>query len=87
MYSLYDERERGDSGTMSMAIWVEDGVENYRHDERPRLGVQMRVGSITSRTFDTQDWWQCTEVTEILRDEEDCVVFKTRNSTYTWRHR
>ena len=60
------------------------------HNARPQLGVSMRVGSITGRTYSAQDWWQTTLITEILeeRTEEDgteYVRFKTGNSEYEWK--
>jgi hypothetical protein len=75
----------GDSGPMSLAIWVDDnGKEQVEHGARPRVGVQMRVGSITARSYEAQDWWQTTTITEILEESENQVKFKTGNSTYTW---
>jgi hypothetical protein len=56
---------------------------------KPRVGVVMRVGSITPRTF-SADWWQTTPVTEILEEHTDdegnqWVRFKTQNSEYVWK--
>jgi len=89
----------GDSGSMSMALWLSDiaeGVEqrSTQHEARPRVGVAMRVGSRASRSFSAQDWWQTTLITEILEesseqtedgDTVEVVRFKTGNSTYVWK--
>lgn len=86
MPSMYDTRGRGDGGSMSVAMYVDDdGNMVYEHDARPRVGVAMRVGSLYGRSFASQDYWQTTPVTEIVEDTPDRVVFKTRSgSIYTW---
>lgn len=76
---------KGDSGGMSLAMWIEDGTIMYEHNAKPRVGVVMRVGSLTARTYSSQDWWQTTLITEILEDSADRVVFKTQNSIYEWK--
>lgn len=75
----------GDSGSMSEAIGPEGTVRGHA----PQVGCFMRVGSRIARTYQHQDWWQTTPITEILKDEITsrgvrCVIFKTRNSMYTW---
>lgn len=53
---------------------------------RPTVGYQVSVGSPYARTMQWQDWWQCSPVVEILKDEPDEVQFKTRSGqVYTWR--
>lgn len=86
MYWMYDTRGRGDSGGMSCALWYgDDGGLIMEDFARPRIGVAMRVGSRYARSFTAQDYWTTTPVTEILVDEPDRVVFKTKNSKYEWR--
>jgi hypothetical protein len=92
-YSLRRTRDgAGDSGNMSVAYHDPDGESEpvVEHDARPRVGVVMRVGSYTARSFDPQDWWQTTPVTEIVEDYVDdegdqWVRFKTKNSEYIWK--
>lgn len=86
MYSLRRESDgAGDSGGMSLLIWVEDGVLRSKSNARPEIGYAMRVGSNYARTMQAQDWWQTTPVTEILDDKGNMVRFKTRSgSIYTW---
>lgn len=80
----------GDSGPMSMFIPVTadgrlydyDGVE---HNAKPRVGGSIRVGSIYARSYQAQDWWQTSLITEILEEREDYVRFRTLNSEYEWR--
>lgn len=97
-YSLRRTRDgAGDSGGMSLAqipTYDQDTGEMVDVEQidnaRPQLGASMRVGSIYARTFEAQDWWQTTLITEILeeRTEEDgteYVRFKTGNSEYEWK--
>lgn len=75
--------EAGDCGSMSLAIFP-DG--RHEHDARPRIGVQLRVGSLYGRTFAAQDWWQTTFITEIVRDEPNQVEFATDDGArYVWQ--
>lgn len=76
----------GDSGALSQAIsWNEDGTFKEVVGDRPTVGCSMLVGSATARTYQNQDYWLTTPVTEILEDEGDRVLFKTGNSTYEWK--
>ena len=86
MYTLRREGDgAGDAGGMSDAIWRgEDGEINRKQNARPRVGVVMRVGSVYARTYQDQDWWQTSLITEILEDREDYVRFRTTNSIYVW---
>lgn len=95
-YSLRRTRDgAGDSGLMSLAIRPNAGPGDehvYEHGARPSVGVVMRVGSISGRTYAAQDYWQTTRITEILeeRTEEDgteYVRFKTGNSEYEWKQK
>lgn len=85
MYSLRRERDGvGDAGGMSMALWFEGDEVMHEDNARPRIGVIMRVGSVYARTYDSQDWWQTTFITEILEETDTHVRFRTGNSTYDW---
>lgn len=86
MYSLRRERDNeGDAGGMSMAIWFDENNElQTKQNARPRVGVAMRVGSVYARTYQEQDWWQTSLITEIIEDREDYVRFRTGNSIYVW---
>ena len=92
-YSLRRIRDgAGDSGTMSLALWLDRDNENapaHEDNAEPRVGVAMRVGSSYGRSFSQQDWWQTTMITEILETQETpdgkYVRFKTGNSEYEWR--
>ena len=92
-YSLRRIRDgAGDSGTMSLALWLDRDNENapaHEDNAEPRVGVAMRVGSSYGRSFSQQDWWQTTWITEILETRESSegkyVRFKTGNSEYEWR--
>ncbi len=85
-YSLYRTDGRGDSGPLSMALRYNDKDElETEHNARPKIGWALQVGSPYARSYVAQDYWQTTYVTEILEDTPDQVIFKTRNSEYTWR--
>mgnify|MGYP006284662801 CR=1 FL=1 len=101
-YSLRRTRDgAGDSGLMSMAIiptFDQDTGKTtnieYVNDAEPRIGAVMRVGAHYARTFENQDWWQTTVITEILEERTDpedpdflYVRFKTGNSEYEWTRR
>lgn len=86
MYSLTRERDvAGDSGPMSRAVWEENDKTKTEDDAKPRVGVQMIVGTYFARTMDNQDFWHTTTITEIIEERDDYVKFKTGNSTYEWR--
>lgn len=75
----------GDAGARSEAIlWNGDGTFNRVVSTRPTVGCSMLVGSITARSYSSQDYWLTTVVTEILEDRGDYVRFKTANSEYEW---
>lgn len=76
---------KGDMGSRSEAIaWNADGSFKEIVGRRPTVGCSMLVGSVTARTYDDQDFWLTTIVTEILEEREDYVRFKTENSEYEW---
>jgi len=87
MYSLRREIDNaGDSGQMSMLMWIDENEKvQVEHNGKPRVGVSVRVGSTYARTFDPQDWWQTSYITEILEEKKDYVKFKTGNSVYEWK--
>jgi hypothetical protein len=86
MPSLYKEGNiyRGDSGSMSLQVWVENG--QYKVEPgRPVVGRAIRVGSLGGRSFSAQDWWQTSRVVEIIEESETYVRFKTvSGSIYVW---
>jgi hypothetical protein len=88
-YSLTRLRDgAGDSGYLSTAIRVDHDAQTIHHEEnaRPQVGVIIRVGSVYARTYGYQDFWQTTEITEILEDTPELVTFRTKNgSVYEWR--
>ncbi len=74
----------GDTGPISLAIWEEDEVIKIEHNARPRVGVQMKVGSLNARSYANQDYWQTTTITEIIEESNNSIRFKTKNSEYIW---
>jgi hypothetical protein len=89
---MYDKRDRGDAGPMSVARWPVYNKDGKRirveeeADARPRVGVAMRVGTYFARSYSAQDWWQTTLIKEIVKDTPEEVVFRTQSgSEYTWK--
>ena len=84
--------ELKESGQRIEAIaWNEDGTFKEVVDHQPVVGCSVLVGSVTARSYSSQDYWLTTKVTEILeevRDERgllEKVRFKTENSEYELR--
>ena len=86
MYSLRRESDgAGDAGGMSLALWIgEDGEVQQQYNARPKVGVCLRVGTMVARSYNAQDWWQTTMITEILEESQNYVKFRTGNSIYEW---
>lgn len=73
----------GDSGARVQAIrWNEDGTFKEVVGNRPIVGCSLMVGSVTARSYSSQDYWLTTKVTEITEEREDYIRFKTGNSEY-----
>jgi hypothetical protein len=86
MFSLKRERDgAGDSGSMSTVFWKEDGEIKFEDYSKPRIGTVVRVGSFMARTYEQQDYWTTSYITEILEDQGNYVKFKTGNSVYEWK--
>jgi len=56
--------------------WNEDGTFKEKHDE-PAIGR-----SLLMSPFNHFFTWQCTQLTEIIDQQEGYLKFKTKNSTY-----
>jgi hypothetical protein len=85
MYNLRRESDgAGDSGGMSTALWLDGSEVKFAYNARPVVGVAMRVGALGARTYNPQDWWQTSLITEILEETENYVRFRTGNSIYEW---
>lgn len=79
----------GDGGSRSESIaWAPDGKIKAVEGYVPKVGNSMLVGSITARSYSSQDYWLTTPVTEILKEVKTenlhYVKFKTGNSVYEW---
>lgn len=88
----------GDSGGMSMLIKCKKDGDWYVVEKdpdgqpiieygKPKIGYMVRVGSVTARSYSSQDYWQTTPVIEIIEEKEDYVKFKTASpneSIYEW---
>lgn len=87
-YSLRRDYDgAGDSGMLFESLSL-DGDKNVVVDSKfVRVGSAVKVGSPYARTFEYQDWWMTTPVTEIKEvvenEDEFIVYFKTKNSDYT----
>jgi hypothetical protein len=73
--------------------WNEDRTFKEVVDSKPVVGCSLLVGSVTARSYSSQDYWLTTVVTEILEEERDeeghleFVKFKTKNSDYILTNR
>ncbi len=85
-YSLSREMDgAGDSGSVSTLLWAEGEEIKVEHYARPRVGVCIQVGSPFARTMQRQDYWQTSYITEIVKEEENYIKFRTGNSIYEWK--
>lgn len=94
LYKIHEDgheefKERG--GLVQAIAWNEDRTFKEVVGSTPVVGCSVLVGSVTARTYSSQDYWLTTPVTEILEEEktEDGlfarVKFKTENSVYEIR--
>lgn len=82
-------REVKEQGQRVEAIaWNEDGSFKEVVGSVPTVGCSMLVGSVTARSYSSQDFWLTTVVTEVLEEKrtEDGLLeyarFRTQNSEY-----
>jgi hypothetical protein len=83
-YSLRRVRDgMGDSGHMLRALDPKT-AEQVGENGDIAIGCAVQCGSIYARSYQHQDWWLTTPITEILEisDDKDYVKFKTGNSLY-----
>jgi hypothetical protein len=67
-------------------------VESIKYDDngkfvgivgnKPIVGCSLLVGSVTARSYASQDYWITTAITEIVEETNEYILFKTGNSTY-----
>ena len=79
-------RERDGEGYYGSRVeaWDRSGGELKFMGNQPMVGYCLLVGTMTAGTFSSRDWWRTTEITEIVSEDEDKMVFKTLSgSTYT----
>lgn len=88
-FSLIRESDgTGDSGPMSTIYRYNPATGQIErlHESKPKVGYSIMVGSFMARTYALQDYWQTTEITEILEEKDEYVKFKTYSgSIYEWR--
>ena len=77
-YRLVRERDKlvKESARIMWLEWNEDGKFKEKH-EQPGIGR-----SLLMSPFNDLFTWQTTDVTEIIKETEDYIKFKTKNSTY-----
>jgi len=77
-------RESDGEGYYGSRVEAWDRVEKKCVGNEPMIGYCLLVGTIGAGTYSTRDWWRTTEITEIVSQDEDKMVFKTvSGSTYT----
>jgi hypothetical protein len=71
--------------------WNEDRTFKEIIDSKPVVGCSLLVGSVTARSYSSQDYWLTSKVTEVLEERRNSdgmmefVKFKTENSIYELR--
>ena len=64
----------GDEGELSMAIrWNDNKTFKEVVSDKPTIGCSMYVGAVTARSYQHQDYWLTTEITEIIKDNGDYI--------------
>jgi hypothetical protein len=81
-YFLRRSDGAGSSGPLSAAVWYENREEHIQYHASPRVGVTMRVGSLSIGKENVA--WQTSPVEEILLEVRNYVRFRTANSIYEW---
>ena len=77
---------KGDEGSRVEAIKRNKDGSYEVVDNKPVIGCALLVGSVTARSYSSQDYWLTTEITEIIEEKEHIhgyyMKFKTRTSVY-----
>lgn len=60
-------------------LWIEWNINGGLHKSHAQIGIGR---SLLMSPFTLLFTWQTTEVTEIIKETEDYIKFKTKNSTY-----
>jgi hypothetical protein len=72
-----------DGGSRVEAIrWNEDRTFKEIEGHEPIVGCSLLVGSVTARSYSSQDYWLTTPVTKIVEKTDKYWIFETENSTY-----
>jgi len=75
--------EMKDGGARVEAHKYNDETKQYEViGHEPIVGSSLLVGSVTARSYSSQDYWLTTVVTEIVEKTDDYILFNTQNSTY-----
>lgn len=78
-------RERDGEGYSGVRVEAIDPDSGEIAGHEPMVGKMLLVGTVTAGTFSTRDWWRTSPITEIVSESDEEVVFKTGNSTYTFK--
>ena len=77
------KEEYKESGPRVEAIeWDENGRFKQKKGDKPIVDCSLLVGSVAARSYSHQDFWLTTQVTEILEETDDYIMFNTKNSKY-----
>ncbi len=77
-------RDRDGEGYFGSRVEAWDRTTGKCAGNKPMIGYCLLVGTMTAGTYSTRDWWRTTEITEIVSEDDDKMVFKTvSGSTYT----
>ena len=79
-----DSDGEGYSGSRVDLVITNDRIEPWDGDSSKLVGNMLLVGTLTTGTYSTRDWWKTNVITEIISETEDEIRFNTASgSTYT----
>lgn len=76
-----EEFKEGGARVEALA-WDDEGKLKEVKGHEPIVGCSLLVGSVTARSFSSQDYWLTTLVTEIVEETDEHIIFNTENSKY-----
>lgn len=78
-------RESDGEGYFGSRVEAWDRVNAKVVGNKPMVGYCLLVGTMTAGMFTSRDWWRTTEITEIISEDDEKIIFKTvSGSTYTF---
>ena len=70
----------GDSGGMLVSIDPTTG-DRIGDNGEVVVGCRIQCGSVTARSFSGQDWWLTSVVEEIIQNNDDSALIRTKSGS------